>query len=51
MHIYICIFPQDVADPSQETEAHAHVIVQDPTYAAEQSQSLANQLIAIFEKP
>lgn len=51
MHTYICIFPQDVAELSQETEAHAHVLVQDPTYAAEQSQGLANQFVAIFEKP
>ena len=49
MHIYICIFPQDVADPSQEMQAHAHVLMQDPTYAAEQSQGMANQFIAIFE--
>lgn len=51
MHIYICIFPQDVAEPSQESQAHAHILMQDPAYTAEQSQSLANQFIAIFEKP
>lgn len=42
MHIYISVLPQDVADPSQETQAHAHVLMQDTTYAAEQSQGLAD---------
>lgn len=51
MHIYIRIFPQDVAESSQETQAHAHILMQDPTYAAEQSQGLANQFISVFEKP
>lgn len=51
MHTYICKFPRDVAEPPQETQAHAHVLVQDPADAAEQSQGLADQLTAIFEKP
>lgn len=51
MCIYICVFPHDVADPTQETQAHADVLVQDPTHAAEQSQGLADQLVAVFEKP
>lgn len=42
MCIYVCIFPQDVAQSSQQTQAHAHILVQDPTHAAEQSQGLAN---------
>ena len=50
-HIYICIFPQNVAEPSQETQARAHVLMQDPTHAAEQSQGLADQLMTISKKP
>ena len=51
MNIYVRIFPQDVAESSQETQTHAHVLMQDPTDAAEQSQGLAYQLIAVSEKP
>lgn len=42
MLIYICVISQDVAEPSQQTQAHAHVLMKDPTHAAEQSQGLAN---------
>lgn len=51
MYIYVCVFAHYVAEASQETQARAHVLVQDPAHTAEMSQRLAYQIIAIFEKP
>lgn len=48
---YIWVIPEDVAESSQEAQAHAHVLMQDPTHAAEQGEGLADQLVAVFEKP
>lgn len=51
MHVYICKFPHDVAEPSQETQTRAHILVQHPAYTAKQSQGLADQFIAVFKTP
>lgn len=48
VHIYICIFPHDVAESSQKMQAHARILMQDPTNADEQDQSLVNQIVSIF---
>lgn len=48
---YLWVIPQNVAESSEETQAHAHVLMQDPAHAAELSVGLADQLIAVPEKP
>lgn len=51
MHAYIWVIPEDVAESSEEAQAHAHILMQDPTHAAEQGEGLADQLVAVFQKP
>lgn len=48
---YLREIPQNVAQSSEETQARAHVLVQDPAHAAELSVGLTDQLIAVPEKP
>lgn len=51
MRIYLRVIPQNVAESSEETQARAHVLVQDPAHTAELSVGLADQLVAVSEKP
>lgn len=51
MWAYIWVFPHEVAQSSKETQAHASVLVQDPAHSDKQSQSLADHIITIFQKP
>lgn len=51
MWAYIWVFPHEVAESSKESQAHASVLVQDPTHSDKQSQSLADHIITIFQKP
>lgn len=48
---YIRVFPHQVAESPQESQAHAHVLVQDPAHTDERGQSLADQSMTIFQKP